>query len=52
MVVLNGKTINFEKMNEIDTKTIESMTVLKDKPAIEQYGEKAKDGVIIITTKK
>ena len=52
MVVLNGKTINFEKMNEIDTKTIESMTVLKDKPAIEHYGEKAKDGVIIITTKK
>jgi TonB-dependent SusC/RagA subfamily outer membrane receptor len=28
------------------------MDVLKDKSAIEKYGEKAKDGVILITTKK
>ena len=52
MVIADGKTIDINKMKEIDPKTIESMTVLKDKAAIKQYGEKAKDGVIIITTKK
>ncbi|MBO7538488.1 MAG: TonB family protein [Prevotella sp.] len=52
MVIADGKTIDINKMKEIDPKTIESMTVLKDKAAINQYGEKAKDGVIIITTKK
>ena len=52
MVIADGKTIDINKMKEIDPKTIESMTVLKDKAAINQYGEEAKDGVIIITTKK
>ena len=28
------------------------MEVLKDKAAIEKYGEKAKNGVLIVTTKK
>ncbi|MBO4890983.1 MAG: TonB family protein, partial [Prevotella sp.] len=52
LVIADGKTIDINKMKEIDPKTIESMTVLKDKAAINQYGEKAKDGVIVITTKK
>jgi TonB-dependent SusC/RagA subfamily outer membrane receptor len=36
----------------ISPESIESITVLKDQPAIEMYGEKGKNGVIIITTKK
>ena len=39
-------------MKGIDPKTIEKMDVLKDKAATDTYGEKAKNGVIIITTKK
>jgi TonB family protein len=52
LIIADGKTIDIIKMKEIDPKTIETMTVLKDKAAISQYGEKAKDGVIVITTKK
>jgi len=39
-------------VKEIDPSTISNMEVLKDQPAIEKYGEKAKNGVVIITTKK
>ena len=54
LVIVDGKSYDdLEKvMKSLDPKTIESMTVLKDKAAIEQYGEKAKDGVVIITTKE
>ena len=54
LVVVDGKeSEDIDKvMKSINPQTIEKMTVLKDKAAIEQYGEKAKDGVIIITTKK
>ena len=41
-----------DKLKEIDPKTIEHMEVLKSKVAIEKYGEKGKNGVIIITIKK
>lgn len=51
-VVLDGKAISQEEMNEIDVNTIESISVLKDQSATELYGEKGKNGVIIITTKK
>ncbi len=36
----------------IDSKNILSVTVMKDKAATEKYGERAKDGVIEIITKK
>ena len=38
-------------LNGLNPKTIESITVLKDKLSIEQYGLKGRNGVIIITTK-
>jgi len=52
LVILEDKEISFDKMGTIDTNSIESMTVLKDKTAQEKYGEKAKNGVIIIKRKK
>ena len=51
LVVIDGKTVDFEKMKDVDPKTIESIDVHKDKSGIEKYGEKAKNGVIVITTK-
>ena len=50
-VLVDGNPIDSDKLKDIDPKTIEHMEVLKDQPAIEKYGEKAKNGVIIITTK-
>ena len=39
-------------LSKIDPATISSMEVLKDEKAIEKYGDEAKNGVILITTKK
>jgi TonB family protein len=52
LVIVDDKTIDFEKMKDIDPKTIDKMTVLKDKAATDLYGDKARHGVIVITTKK
>ena len=51
-IIVDGKPIDNATLKDIDPKTIDHMEVLKDQPAIEKYGEKAKDGVIIITTKR
>jgi bla regulator protein blaR1 len=48
---LNGKVITSDKFDNIDTNTIKSVSVIKGK-ATDKYGEKAKNGVILITTKK
>ena len=51
-VLVDDKPIDSDKLKDIDPKTIDHMEVLKSKAAIEKYGEKGKNGVIIITTKK
>jgi TonB family protein len=52
LVLLDGKEIPFSKMSEIDPNTVKSISVLKDKAALEQYGEKGRNGVILITSKE
>ncbi|MDA9554705.1 TonB family protein [Pelobium sp.] len=52
LLYLNGSEISYLEMSLIDKSSIESMNVLKGEQAIKKYGEKGKDGVIEITTKK
>jgi len=52
LIIINGEEKDRSALNDIDPQTIESMDVYKDKTAAELYGEKGKDGVIVITTKK
>jgi TonB family protein len=52
LVVVDGKVVEYETMKSIDPHTIDHMEILKDKSATDKYGEKAKNGVIVITTKK
>ena len=52
LVILDGKAVDYAQMRAIDTNTISHMEILKDKAATEKYGDKAKNGVILITTKK
>ncbi len=52
LCIVDGEKVPAEKIKDVDPKTIDYMEVLKDKPAIEKYGNEAKNGVIIITTKK
>jgi TonB-dependent SusC/RagA subfamily outer membrane receptor len=50
LVLVNGFETNMESIVLVPDH-IESITILKEKAAIKQYGEKAKEGVILITTK-
>jgi TonB-dependent SusC/RagA subfamily outer membrane receptor len=50
LFLLDGKEI--PDMGKLIPSDIESFSILKDKTAIALYGEKAKNGVVIITTKK
>ena len=50
LVILDGK--EGPKLKDINPDNIESIQVLKDEKAIEKYGQKARYGVIEITSKK
>jgi len=51
LIVVDG-IIYYDGVNTIDPNSIESITVMKDHRATDKYGDKARDGVIEITTKK
>lgn len=51
LIVVNDSILKYEVMEYINPDHIESVTVWKDKKAMELYGEKGKFGVIKITTK-
>ena len=52
MVLLEGHRITYETFTRMDPDEIASISVLKGQPAVDQYGEEARNGVILITTKK
>ncbi|MEO7834223.1 MAG: energy transducer TonB, partial [Ginsengibacter sp.] len=51
LLIANGKEISNKGMKNISPNNIQSINVLKDKKAIDKYGEKGKNGVIEIITK-
>ena len=52
LFVVDGKEVAYDVVMKIDPETIESLTVLKDKAAVEVYGEKGKNGVVEVKLKK
>jgi len=52
LFLLDDKEITEKQMKNIATDDIESISVLKDKSATELYGEKGKNGVVIIHLKE
>ena len=52
LFIVDGVKTSAEKVKAMDAKTIDRMEVLNDKSAVEKYGDEAKGGVVIITTKK
>lgn len=52
LVVVDGTVTPFDDLKKISPDKIESMTGLKNAQAIGKYGDKGKDGVIEIVTKK
>ncbi|WP_162795908.1 energy transducer TonB [Pedobacter nanyangensis] len=51
LYILDGEVVENGQITGIDTKTIETINILKDENATILYGEKGKNGVILITTK-
>jgi TonB-dependent SusC/RagA subfamily outer membrane receptor len=55
LMILDGKILegqNDNNLKKIDPNDIASVDVIKDKSAVAAYGEKGKNGVIVITSKK
>lgn len=52
LVIVDGQEVTSDSWKSIDPNDIESVTVLKDKEATNAYGEKGKNGVLIIQLKK
>ena len=52
LFLVDGKEIKEEAIKDIKSEDVETVTVLKDKRAVEKYGEKGKNGVIEIVLKK
>jgi hypothetical protein len=51
LIVFNGEEINKEKLVEIDVESIESVELIQGELLVKQYGDKAKNGVMKITSK-
>lgn len=52
LFILDGMELTHGDSLKIDPKAIESIKVINNKKAIEPYGRKGENGVIIITSKK
>jgi TonB-dependent SusC/RagA subfamily outer membrane receptor len=55
LMILDGKILegqNDSNLKKIDPNDIASVDVIKDKNAVVVYGEKGKNGVVVITSKK
>lgn len=52
LIIIDGKEASKTDLDQLDPNVIASVTVLKSEKAIEKYGEKGKDGVIEVVTKK
>jgi bla regulator protein BlaR1 len=52
LVVIDGKNSTMEALKKLDTNKVESISILKGDDAAKKYGDKAKDGVILIGTRK
>lgn len=49
LVIVDGKEVGYTMMNALKPERISSISVLKDKSATSIYGDKGKNGVIIVT---
>lgn len=54
LIIINGEKTDktLEELNNMNPENIVSISILKNKSAADLYGEKAKDGAILITTKQ
>ncbi len=51
LMIVDGKEVSVERLETLNPNKFENVTVLKDRKHTKSYGEKGKNGVIIIETK-
>ena len=52
LLVVDGEEFSVSSLDKLSPDTFESISVLKEEDAINRFGEKGKNGVLLITTKK
>ena len=52
LYIVDKKEVSPAVMGALDPNKIEHVTILKDKRAVDFYGERAKDGAVLVTLKK
>lgn len=52
LIIIDGKEATKEDLQALDSETIESVDILKDESGVKLYGDKGKNGVIILKLKK
>jgi TonB-dependent SusC/RagA subfamily outer membrane receptor len=51
LYILDEKEITYEEVQRLDPNKLESITVLKDSASVATYGDKGKNGAILIALK-
>ena len=49
---MDGKIVSKDKIDDLDSDSIDSIEVLKGDSATKKYGKKAEGGAVVISTKK
>ncbi|MDR1171857.1 MAG: hypothetical protein LBL24_05315 [Bacteroidales bacterium] len=52
LYIVDGKKVKIKGVDKIHFENIQSVSILKDQATTKVYGEKARNGVVIITTKR
>lgn len=52
LLMVDGEEFSVSSLDKLSPDTFESISVLKEEDAINRFGEKGKNGVLLITTKK
>jgi len=52
LILLNGKEVEKSVLNDLSVMSIATIEVFKDEKALNKFGEKGRNGVIVITTKQ
>ncbi len=52
LYIVDGKKVSREELDKLSAEQIKSVVVLKGKAAVEEYGDEAQGGVLLISTKK
>lgn len=52
LYIVDGKKVSREELDKLSAEQIKSVVVLKGKAAVEEYGDEAQGGVLLISTKE